>query len=286
MNFVPDELEGRIFFDGQAVALFPIDPSYVHPLMDETILTLLRTIIDMQIIFVIPEVYARVLPSSTPESPSLSEYEVQTRYLSIEWAKRLVRRLWSKGGNVHQRIRLLPTPLSDIRLIQLMRKVDMILDTFPIGGSLHPLGLALSVGTPIITLNSGVLIPYSSNDLHELKKMLASFQGKERYSHNAVYQYLMLHNSSLPWISSVSSVSAFYKNIGLEKELVANSLQEYIKLAQELATNREKAYDIRIRLLDAIDESQLLSSSSSKNKKPVWNKSSNILDDTMKDLER
>ena len=53
------------------------------------------------------------------------------------------------------RIRLLPSPLGDQRLMQLLRQADMVLDTFPVGSSFYHLSLALSVGTPVITLRSG-----------------------------------------------------------------------------------------------------------------------------------
>ena len=55
------------------------------------------------------------------------------------------------------RIRLLPSPLSDQRLLQLLRQADMVLDTFPLGSSFYLLALASSVGTPVVTMRSGKL---------------------------------------------------------------------------------------------------------------------------------
>lgn len=53
-----------------------------------------------------------------------------------------------RGGDVHQRIRLLPAPLNDLRLLQLLRQADLMLDPFPLGSSFQTIALALSVGTP------------------------------------------------------------------------------------------------------------------------------------------
>ena len=42
LDFAPAEVEGQIFFEGQPVALVPLLPMYLHPLMDETLFKILR----------------------------------------------------------------------------------------------------------------------------------------------------------------------------------------------------------------------------------------------------
>jgi hypothetical protein len=351
LHFIPNELEGKVFFEGQPVALLPIDPSFLHPLMDEALISLLHSIHDLQLLIVIPEIFATVLPSSSPQSPSLSEYQLQSKYLSLEWAKKLVRRLSAKAlasgggrrgstgsggggggegegagggkgrrGNAHQRIRLFPQPLSDSRLISLMKQVDIILDTFPIGNSLYPLALGLSVGTPIITLRSGVTA-FNTTTLaetgpgtglglggeeKEMRSFLFSQSSREKYSRNVLYQHIVqkavLSNSTssssssssgsrsslqLPWLPSVSSVAALYgrMNNGLElqRELVGESVRDYVELAKEMLVNREKAYDTRIKILEHLDFYLLSQSDSGSSGR---GSGSGAMDDSMRDLER
>jgi predicted O-linked N-acetylglucosamine transferase (SPINDLY family) len=64
------------------------------------------------------------------------------------WSRKLVRRLWDRGGDLFHRIRLLPATREDAKLLQLLRPADLVLDSFPIGGSFQTIALALSVGTP------------------------------------------------------------------------------------------------------------------------------------------
>lgn len=307
LHFIPSELEGKVFFDGQPVALLPIDPSYFHPLMDDALITLLNSIHDLQILLVIPEIFATVLPSSTPQSPSLSEYQLQSRYLSLEWAKKLVRRLSSKvlasggssggRGNAHQRIRLFPQPLSDSRLLQLMKQVDVILDTFPIGNSLYPLALGLSVGTPIITLKSGVQTFHAnrgggkgtegtgSYEEKEIRSFLYHQSSRDKYSENILYQHILQSNSSLPWLPSVSSLASLYEKIGLQQDLVARYVGEYVDLAHDMIVNKEKAYQIRIKILEHLD-SYLLTQPASSSGSSGGNRPFNPNDESIKDLER
>ena len=250
VTFTPTEVEGRVFFDGQAVALIPLDPSYVHPLMDEAIFALLRSVPHMQVVIVLPEVYAHVLPSSSPDSPSLSEHDTPRKRLSVEWAKKLARRLWTSGGSLHQRIRFLPSPMSDSRLLQLMRQADVVLDSFPIGASLHPLGLALAVGTPVVTMRAGVLLRSSPSQATELRKSLQHINN--RYTSNLAH-LIVAKMGSPPWSPCISPLSAFYDRIGLGNELVADSIAEYVAIAERIGVDREKAYDLRVRISDAID---------------------------------
>lgn len=257
-QFIPNDREGQIFFEGHSVALLAIDPSNFHPIMDEPILTILRSIPNLQILIVIPEIFCQVLPSSTPQSPSLSEYELKSRYLSLEFAKQLIRRLWLKGDQLHQRIRLLPTPYNNERLVQLMKQVDIILDTFPIGNSLYPLGLGLSVGTPIISINSGILLPFSHLN-HTFSKQFPDIS-----SH----------------LITSTSLNSFYTMIGIEKDLIANTIDEYIYKVITLINNKELLYKLRIQILEMIDKEV-------NNQHTIqWNQQSNQHDTRMMDIER
>jgi hypothetical protein len=291
--FSPTEVEGKVFFEGQAVALLPLDPCYVHPLMDDAIFAILRSVPHMQVVIALPEVYAHVLPSSSPQSPSLSEHDAPLKRLSVEWAKKLARRLWVNGGNLHQRIRFLPTPMSDARLVQLMRQADVVLDSFPMGASLHPLGLALSVGTPVVTMRAGVLLRSSPSQSIDLRKSLQHVQG--RYSSNLAYQ-IVSKMGSPPWSPCVSPLGAFYDRVGLGNELVADSVAEYVAIAETIGTDREKAYDLRVRISDAIDEAkELLDGAAGKKEETLsgpagagrleQGEKKKIIDETMRDLE-
>lgn len=288
--FSPTEEEGKVFFEGQPVALLPLDPCYVHPLMDDAIFAILRSVPHMQVVIVLPEVYAHVLPSSSPQSPSLSEHDIPLKRLSVEWAKKLARRLWVHGGNLHQRIRFLPTPMSDARMVQLMRQADVVLDSFPMGASLHPLGLALSVGTPVVTMRAGVILRSSPSQSIDLRKSLQHIQG--RYSSNLAYQ-IVSKMGSPPWSPCISPLGAFYDRVGLGNELVAESVAEYVAIAERIATDREKAYSLRVRISDVIDESKEESNTSDKEDKSRENgqdsrsreNNKRVVDETMRDLE-
>eukprot|EP00602_Paraphysomonas_sp_CaronLab_P011723 CAMPEP_0185039730 /NCGR_PEP_ID=MMETSP1103-20130426/36908_1 /TAXON_ID=36769 /ORGANISM="Paraphysomonas bandaiensis, Strain Caron Lab Isolate" /LENGTH=948 /DNA_ID=CAMNT_0027578743 /DNA_START=46 /DNA_END=2892 /DNA_ORIENTATION=- len=281
-NFMPNEYEGQVFFEGQAVALLPLDPSYVHPLMDEAIFTLLRSVPHMQVVIALPEAYAHVLPSASPQAPSLAEYDTPQRQLSVEWAKKLVRRFWSRGGNLHQRIRLLPSPLSDARMIQLMRRADVVLDSFPIGASLHPLGLALSVGTPVVTMRPGITLRPTQQQSSDLRKTL--IQMKSRYSTNLAYK-IVSHLGSAPWVSTISPLGAFYERVGLGGELVADSVAEYVAIAESIAIDKEKAYELRVRTLDVVDEGRD-EDGAGPQKRTLPGRYTDVYDETMVDLER
>lgn len=45
----------------------------------------------------------------------------------------------------------------------------MVLDTYPYGTSLHTLALALSVGTPVVTMASGVVLETPQVDLQGIR---------------------------------------------------------------------------------------------------------------------
>ena len=54
-----------------------------------------------------------------------------------------------------------------------------MLDPFPIGSVMHAAALALSVGTPVVTIGNGVHLQASKSDLSELSIYLHSV-GKDR----------------------------------------------------------------------------------------------------------
>lgn len=55
-------------------------------------------------------------------------------------------------------------------------------------------------------------------------------------------------------MSTVSGLSGLYHRLGLANFLVANSSSEIVRLSNELVTNSQRAYFIRVRLLEAVDE--------------------------------
>mmetsp|Transcript_15708 Transcript_15708/g.26230 ORF Transcript_15708/g.26230 Transcript_15708/m.26230 type:complete len:287 (+) Transcript_15708:26-886(+) len=65
----------------------------------------------------------------------------------------------------------------------------------------------------------------------------------------------------MPWQPAISAVAAFYSSVGLQQYFVANSSAEYFRLAVDLTTDREFAYGLRVKLLDAIDGSSSAASS-------------------------
>jgi len=247
--FSPLETEGRIFFDNQPVAVLPIHPAYMHPLMDDVLFKIMRSVPSLHVVLALPEMFFT---------------HVQDSKHKISWARKLVRRLWARGGNLFHRIRLLPSPLSDTRLLQLLRQADMVLDTFPIGNSFYILSLATSVGTPVITLRSGTTFTTSKESLREVRMHIAQSRHKQRAVQtndattvttaapiNPMSQYVMLYD--LPYAPATSAICGYYDTIGLSEYFVANSTNGYFELASNLATNREFAYSLRVRLLEAVD---------------------------------
>ena len=170
----------------------------------------------------------------------------------MNWGRKLVRRLWTKGGTLHQRIRLLPFPIDDLRMLQLVRSVDILLDPFPIGSSLHVNALALSVGTPIVTFKSGCVISPSKSDLNELETYLHNPNSKKYYS-TLLFQSMI--NSSqdsghftvqkIPFLPTISPLAGYFQRIQMEMYLVANNTNEYFTIASKILNDREYAYNIR-----------------------------------------
>jgi hypothetical protein len=118
LKFTPLEVEGQIFFEGQPVAILPIYPTNIHPIMDDVLFEIMHSITSLQVVIVLSDSFFSHLNDSKHK---------------MIWARKLVRRLWTAGGNLYHRIRLLPTPLNDIRMLQILRQADFVLDTFPIG---------------------------------------------------------------------------------------------------------------------------------------------------------
>ena len=236
LKFSSLEIEGPIFFEGQPVAVIPIYPSYLHPLMDDAIVKLMHLVSSLQVVLVVSDSYL--------------SHSKNVRH-KLSWARQLVRRLWSRSDNLSQRIRLLPTTFNDGRLLKLFKQADMILDTFPIGLSFHFHAMALSVGTPIITLDTGIVAQTPKADLSEVKEYLNI---KNNIKYNPIYQHIMRNNMDIPWNPSVSSLSGFYERVGLKNLLVANSTSNYAHIASIIAMDKEIAYDVRIKLLEIVDE--------------------------------
>ncbi len=151
-----------------------------------------------------------------------------------------------RGGNLYHRIRLLPSPLSDYRLLQLLRQADLVFDTFPIGMFPFYTALALSAGTPVITLRSGAQLHTAKDELQEARYKVSAYKDHP-------LRPLVIHQD-LPWIPAMSHLTAFYDRLGLSALLVGNNTQDYFTLATNILSNREFAYEIRVKVLDAIEE--------------------------------
>ena len=273
-NFVPSEIEGQVIFEDQPVAILPIHPSQVHPLMDTVLFKILQACPSLHLVLVVPEGYFNY--ASTAPQPDSDTYgktknskgQIKTdgneKVHKLAWARKLVRRLWARGGSLYHRIRLLPSPLSDKRMIQLFRQADMVLDTFPIGISSHYLSLSLGAGTPVITMRSGVLLNTPESELRMLRQKLVRAAHlrqnfTDEYNLKIIEKQLAyILNNDVPWQPTISTVAGFYKRsnpiLGLENALVANDTAHYFRIAAEIALNREEGYRLRVNLLEAVDE--------------------------------
>lgn len=157
-GFVPTELEGQVFFDDQPVMLLAAHPMMVHPLMDDTILEILRSVPTLQLLVVVSESFFSHTKSLDSNDESVSSANPLSRR-RMSWAGKLVRRLWGAAGSpLSHRIRLLPEAFSTARLNQMMKNVDLVLDTFPFGLSLDVLSAALFYGSPVVTLRRFVYL--------------------------------------------------------------------------------------------------------------------------------
>jgi hypothetical protein len=160
--------------------------------------------------------------------------------------------LYYRGGNLFHRIRLLPAPLNDRRLVQLLRQADMVLDSFPIGNSFYFHSLALSVGTPVITLRTGSLLQSPKDDLKEMRKYIMGWNRQQRKNNGTSSTIVSSSNPmaqqvayfDLPWAPAISAVAGYYTRCGLSEYFVANSTADYFRLASNLATNRYECYSV------------------------------------------
>jgi hypothetical protein len=163
--FPPTEVEGQIFFEGQPVAVIAVHPTFIHPLMDDVIFKIMNAQPLLQVVIILSDSFFGHIKDPTHR---------------MTWGRKVVRRLWAKAGNLYHRIRLLPSPLSDYRLLHILSQADMVLDSFPIGGSFHVNSLALSVGTPVVTFSSGSLLSTPKEDLKNIKIYLNNVLQKQK----------------------------------------------------------------------------------------------------------
>ena len=84
----------------------------------------------------------------------------------------------------------------------MLRQADMVLDTFPFGASFYFNALAVSVGTPVISMQSGTRLKTPSNDLKEIRTYL--MYNKQRLQGNPLGQYIA--HFDVPWLPCLSSV--------------------------------------------------------------------------------
>ena len=271
------DLDGQIYFQGQPVALVPAHPSQLHPAMDEILLKLLQATASLHVVLVLPEQYFSYGLAAAPRHKAV-------------WARHLVRRLWAKAGSLSHRVRLLAAPVSHRRFLQLASQADVVLDTFPFGVDSSLLALALSVGTPVVTLASGAAIELAPRDTQEVRALLSQELVRARHAHNAVFRALVRGQSL--WRRQVSSVEGFYRRIDMESlslqtssssspssspssapsfsfsspshslspQLVAANVSAYFQLAAELLADREKSYALRVRLLESVDGQVIMTS--------------------------
>lgn len=172
-----------------------------------------------------------------------------------------------RGGNLHHRIRLLPSPLEDNRILQLLRQSDIVLDTFPFGNAAYFLSMALSVGTPIVTLQSGHRIQTPKEDYEEIRSVLMYNQhALVQYKDHPLRHVLMNHpypttspapqnrdnatvkntqsilfDEELPWTRSLNNIEGYYlrtKNSNFSTHLIAKNLSHYFTLATNLLSKR------------------------------------------------
>lgn len=81
MFFSPLEIEGKIFFENQPVAVLPIYPTYVNPLMDDVLFKIMRAVPSLHVVLALPD--------------SFFTHAREAKH-KISWARKLVRRLWSR----------------------------------------------------------------------------------------------------------------------------------------------------------------------------------------------
>ncbi len=146
----------------------------------------------------------------------------------------------------------------------------MVLDTFPFGNAAYFLSLAMSVGTPVVTLQSGHRIQTPKEDYEEIRSVLMYNQhALVQYKDHPLRHVLMNHpyptnanshtnthsnshssknnaqntlfDEELPWIRSMNNIEGYYlrsKNSNFSNYLIAKNLSHYFSLATNLLSKR------------------------------------------------
>ncbi len=79
--FSPLEIEGKVFFEGQPVAVLPLFPTSAHPLMDEVLFKIMHSVPALHVVLALPDSFFSHLQDAKHK---------------VSWARKLVRRLWAK----------------------------------------------------------------------------------------------------------------------------------------------------------------------------------------------
>jgi hypothetical protein len=79
--YSPLDIEGKIFFEDQPVAVLPIHPTYMHPLMDDVLFKIMRSVPSLHLVLAMPDSFFAHI------------HDAKHR---ISWARKLVRRLWAR----------------------------------------------------------------------------------------------------------------------------------------------------------------------------------------------
>ncbi len=66
------------------------------------------------------------------------------------------------------------------------------------------------------------------------------------------------NQGEVPWRRVISPMSAFLTQLGLVGDLVVQNLTSYSSHAIRLATDKEWSYQVRVKILDALDEYDLM----------------------------
>ncbi len=81
LNFAPQEIEWQVFFQGQPVAVLPVYPTHMHPMMDDVLFKIMHACSSLHVVLVLPQ--------------SFFGHVLDVRH-KMCWARRLVRRLWAR----------------------------------------------------------------------------------------------------------------------------------------------------------------------------------------------
>ena len=95
---------------------------------------------------------------------------------------------------------------------------------------------APGVGTPVVTMGSGVHLQASKSDLSELSIYLHSV-GKDRNLDQSWLDQTMMRSDhsgvgNIPWIPNISPIAVFYSRIDMAVGLVANNTNDYFHIGR------------------------------------------------------